>query len=150
MTLPQPAMTLQQPVAPPAIWLSGEFAVWDWERRLLEDLLTDADREEERNFWQLAGVVPSPARLRKLVQHEAREDGLSVYSDPHHHLLARVWYSCEVQTALERVNPVVGCDVDSEAFDLSDCQDTARTFHGTTFKNLISILQAGGLRAGPN
>ena len=145
MTLPQPAMTLQQPEAE-----NGEFAVLDWDRRFLEAILTEADREQERNFWRHAGLVPRAARLGAFVQREAREDGLSVYSDGNYHLLARVWYSCEVQTALERVNPVLGCDVDSEAFDLSDCKDKAQTFHGTTFKNLISILQAGGLRAGPN
>ena len=145
MTLPQPAMTLQQPEAE-----NGESAVRDWDRRFLEAILTEADREQERNFWRHAGLVPRAAQLGAFVQHEAREDGFSVYSDPSHHLVAKVWYGCDVSTALERVNPVVGCDVDSEAFDLRDCNDKARTFHGTTFKNLISILRAGGLRAGPN
>ncbi len=55
------------------------------------------------------------------------------------------WYSCEAQTALG----LVCIDTDSEAFDLKDCGDPPRTFHGTPFKRLISILQ-GGLTAGPN
>ena len=95
------------------------------------------------NVWRLVGVVPLAARLRPaFVQHEARADGLSVFSGCYH-LRAQDWYSCEVQIALE----LVGFDVDSEAFDLRDCDDHPRTFHGTTFKSLMIILQAGGLRA---
>ena len=129
-----------------ALAADGEDAVLDWEFRNLEANETDADRDQERDFWREAGVVPLAAELDKFVQHEDRGGGLSVFSDAWWDLRAKNWCSCGVKTALD----VVGFDKDSEAFDLQDCDDLPRTFHGTTFTNLISILEASGLKAGPN
>ena len=139
MTSPQPAL-LQSMLD------DGETAVLDWDRRNIAANETDADREQERQFWSRAGVVPLAARLGEFVQHEAREDGLSVFSSTWWHLRAQDWCSCEVHIALL----LLGLDMHSSAFDVSDCDDLPRTFHGTTYKSLSNILHAGGLRAGPN
>ena len=68
-----------------------------WDRRNLATKKSDDGREQERNFWRHAGVVLMAARLGAFVQHEAREDGRSVFSDGWYHLRAPDWYSCEVQ-----------------------------------------------------
>ena len=122
------------------------FAFLDWDRRNLAANDTDADLDQERTLWRDAGVLPQEARLGAFVQHDKREDGRSVFSDEWYHLKAEDWYSCEVQYALTCIDS----DTDSEAFFFRDCDDHPRTFHGTTFKSLISILKAGGLRAGPD
>ena len=139
MTFPQAVMIFARAA-------DEEFALPGWGRRNLTTHETDADRDQERNLWRQAGVAPLAARLGAFVQHEVREDGLPVFLARCCRLRAKAWYSCEAQTALE----LVGIDTDSEAFDLRDCDDHPRTFHGTTFKRLIRILPACGLMDGPN
>ena len=123
-----------------------ETALLEWEQRNGAAVETDADMVRERDVWQRAGLVPCAARLGPFAQHEAKNGGLSGYSDQWHDLRAKDWYSGEAHYALA----VSRGDADSFAFDFTDCADCQRTFHGTTFKSLINILKAGGLVAGPN
>ena len=88
--------------------------------------------------WQLDLARSCNTRLVRMAALSSRMDGTT--SGP------RTGTAARYRTALN----LVGFDTDSEAFDFRDCDDQPRTFHDTTFKSVISIVQAGGLRAGPN
>jgi hypothetical protein len=93
------------------------------------------------------GIVIQRAVGGMFVQHPASEDDSrrSIYSGPWYHLKVDEWYSSHMTLQVKARDSII--DVQEE--DVEDNPWETR-FHGTVFRAFLSVINDGGLVAGPN